>query len=260
MGALFMKPEYDPDDMPDIRRLTNAEKIALARKMHKNILNAFDEIVLATEDWLTMPSTEAFFKKQSERLAEFMQSSGIRNQWQNIIDKRATQGADIVEEIYNYAKKVGTPDALPEYTQAEKIIVNNLCDYNYELIQNVTQEQISNIRGRLIDDFGNGVNPRQTNLKEMQELPGIRGWSPEYRAELIARTETARATNTATLQNYANNGARYVELIVNTDCDECNEHAGQKIPIEEALNEPIFHPNCKCTWVAAKDDTTGLRF
>ena len=256
-----MKPEkkYNNDNNPPTRKLTDHERRALELQIHKNILNGFDEILSATEEWLELESTKNYFFKQSGRLVEFMENSGIRDEWQNIINKRATKGADIIEEVYNYGRNKGLKDIV-EYTQTERRIVNNLADYNYELIKEVTEDHVRSIRGRLIDDFGLGVNPRNTNLKEMTELPGIRGWSPEYRAELIARTETARATNIGTLQQYKADGAQFVELIVNTDCDECGAHAGEKVPIDEALDEPIFHPNCKCTWKPATNDATGLRF
>lgn len=257
-----MKPEDNYNNIDDIppRKLTDHERRLLALKVQRNILKGFDEMISATEEWLQLKSTEQYFFKQSGRLTEFMETSGIRNEWDKIIQARATKGADIIEEIYNYGRNKGLTEEIVEYTQAEHRIVNNLCDYNYELIKEVSEDQIRSIRTRLIDDFGNGVNPRNTNLKEMTELPGINGWTPEYRAELIARTETSRATNIGTLQQYKAEGARFVELVVNTDCDTCGEHAGERVPIDEALNEPIFHPNCKCTWKAATDEATGLRF
>ena len=47
-------------------------------------------------------------------------------------------------------------------------------------------------------------------------------------------------------------------------CDECAEYGEDSsdypngVPIDEALDVGVPHPNCRCTWVVVEDKDTGL--
>lgn len=96
-----------------------------------------------------------------------------------------------------------------------------------------------------------------------------------YRSERIARTETLKASNSATLDAYRQTG--YVTAkawSVNPDaCEQCQEFDGKTVPLDDAfleqgasytvtgddgeqttytndydtIDEPPLHPNCRCT-------------
>lgn len=96
-----------------------------------------------------------------------------------------------------------------------------------------------------------------------------------YRSERIARTETLKASNSATLEAYRQTG--YVTQkawAVNPNaCDECNDYNGKTVPLDDpflslgethtftdsngdeqevvnsydTIEEPPLHPNCRCT-------------
>ena len=224
------------------------------RRLYSSILAGFDEMVLETSQWLESPTARDFYFNQGERLSTFFESSGINDRWQEIINRRAKMGADITEEIYEYARSVNMEDHLIPYTATEKLALNRLCDYNYELIRNVCTDEVMAIRRKLIQDYAEGVNPLQTHLKELQLEP-INGWSPEQRAEVIARTESARTLNVSTLETMRNNGVEYVTLYgCDPSCEECAQYLGERIPIEEALNIEVPHPNCHGVWVRATQD------
>lgn len=217
----------------------------------ENMLKGFEESVNATMDWLQTTEAEAHFSKKQRRLSEFMTESGIRDEWNDIAIKRATKGVAITEEIYEYARRKNMEDYLVPYTEQEKLALNKLCDYNYELIVNVTQDQIQGIRTKLIQDYAEGVNPINTNIKQVLEeiqLEPINNLSPSQRAEMIARTESARTLNTSSLETYRADGITHVSLYGSDQCDECEEYA-KPIPIEEALEIGVVHPNCRCAWL-----------
>ena len=221
----------------------------------KNITDGFTENINETVRWLNSPKAKRFFNQRQGLINEFFETSGINNEWHNICHKRARLGVDVTSEIYEYARKKNMREYTPNYTTTEREALNLLCDYNYNLIVNVTSQQVQGIRYALLEDVASGVNPLQTNIKEhLNEimLDPINGWSPLKRAEVIARTESARVLNTSTLETYRPEGVQYVELIGLDDsetCDDCSDYRDKPVPIDEALNIGVIHPNCRCAWV-----------
>lgn len=101
-----------------------------------------------------------------------------------------------------------------------------------------------------------------------------------YRAERIARTETLKASNSATLDAYRQTG--YVTQkawAVNPDaCEQCEEFEGKTLPLDDTflgvgesytvtddegnekiytndydtIEEPPLHPNCRCTIIPVR--------
>lgn len=222
--------------------------------MYDLMVTGFDSAVGVTWDWLKTPGAKRFYFKQGQRLSTFFKESGIHDEWQNLIDNRARMGADMVEQIYDYARQVQMEDHILPYTEMERASLNRLCDYNYELIRNVTQDEITAIRRQLVSDYAEGVYPLRTSLKQLQLEP-INGFSPERRAEMIARTETARTLNTSTLEVLRGYGIERVVLDgEDAQCDECQRLAEEPVSIDEALRMGVPHPNCRCSWVPAEGE------
>lgn len=67
---------------------------------------------------------------------------------------------------------------------------------------------------------------------------------------MIARTETARAQTTGTLQAYANYGVKEIDVIHSDDgrvCKTCLENkAHNPHPIKDSIDLCPAHPNCRC--------------
>lgn len=71
-----------------------------------------------------------------------------------------------------------------------------------------------------------------------------------YRAERIARTESAFATNEAAAQEYAAEGIDQVEVFDGADCgwtshDDPLKANGRIVSVAESQRTPISHPNCQ---------------
>ena len=231
------------------RTINQAERLQYEALVESNILDGLAETVDEAMTWLSTPEAEAFFKKRNIRMTRFFRESGLEARWDGIIQRRAERGADIAEQIYDFARSLNL-EGVVEYNTRERAILNSICDSQYELVRNTTQGQVQGIRRAILNDVAEGINPLQTSLKQVQLEP-INGMSPTQRAEMIARTETARITNTATLEQYLRDGVTMVELIgggVNC-CEECEALIGRKIPIQEAMDEPCIHPNCRCAWI-----------
>ena len=73
---------------------------------------------------------------------------------------------------------------------------------------------------------------------------GSRAFDPA-RALTIARTEVATAYNHGSLLGYADNGSEHVLVSDGDGDDECAEADGAVWTIDEALADPLAHPNCE---------------
>lgn len=251
--------------MKSYRFFTDAEMGVFENAFLKLFADTFQMNIDNTIAWWVTDEAREFFQQRQGRLTDFFRESGISNEWSSFAEERAKMGADITEQIYNYAREVQNESAIIEYTQIERDALNHLCDYTYELVKDVTEEQIQGIRDCLIQEYAEGRNSRESVLLEKLEqvqLEPIHTFSAEQRARMIARTESKRATNAARLQSMKQDGVKYVTYYCNSDCEVCNEHTGEenKIPVDEAIDgDEIFHPNCNCTPIPVADEN-GLRY
>ena len=101
---------------------------------------------------------------------------------------------------------------------------------------------------------GEGYQTTMRNLMELPLTPIDGNLSVRTRAEMIARTEYARAVNTGTLQAYANYGVE--KVVINTSHDKlvCNYciglEEGNPYTLQEAMKLLPAHPNCRCNYAA----------
>ena len=84
-----------------------------------------------------------------------------------------------------------------------------------------------------------GLGPR-----ELGELLQESAAFDEYRAEMIARTETAYAYNDSAIQSYRALDVEKVTVIDGDTDDQCAPVNGATWTTDEALSNPIGHPNC----------------
>lgn len=72
------------------------------------------------------------------------------------------------------------------------------------------------------------------------------------RPDVLARTETQKATSEGTITAYKDLGVQRVRWLTimddRTDA-ECIENNGKLMTLEEASGQIPIHPNCRCTWV-----------
>lgn len=240
------------------RMLTPDERRRMELLIEENIINGFAELVDRTSEWLSTPAARDFFFERRNQINRFYRESGIEDEWQNIINARATRGADIAEQIYTYARGINS-EGVVDFTPTERNVLNNICDNQYELVRNTTQYEVEGIRRSILQDVAEGVNPRQTSLREVQLQP-INGLSPEQRAVMISRTETATIHNTARLMQFKEDGVELVEWVGGgyaNSCDDCAAMEGQQMTVDEALETPIMHPNCGCTFRAVVVNPPG---
>ena len=148
--------------------------------------------------------------------------------------------------------------------QRQEHLCNDEEHYNFNLVTNLNTELRDGIREVIFNAVaaGDGYQTTMRNLMELPLTPINNNISVRTRAEMIARTEHARAVNTGTLQAYVNYGVSQVEIITAQDglvCDDCLDIESQNPwSISEAQDLLPMHPNCRCAFAAVVDVNEDL--
>lgn len=103
------------------------------------------------------------------------------------------------------------------------------------------------LREFIVAGLADGLSPAQVADSMEAATPGA-AWDPEYRAELIARTEMMTAYNTAALDTYREFGLEMVQAIDGDGDPECAARDGQVFSVDEAADIED-HPNGTLDWV-----------
>jgi SPP1 gp7 family putative phage head morphogenesis protein len=118
-------------------------------------------------------------------------------------------------------------------------------------------------------EAGEGIGDLKNRIKEVYDE------IDSYRATRVARTETLKASNNATVEAYRQTGfVKNKVWVVNPDaCSQCEEFNGKSVPLDDSflplggsytvtdeegnettftnnydtIEEPPLHPNCRCT-------------
>ena len=197
----------------------------------------------------------------------FFRNSGIREKLDELIKYNANDSEDFIRQFYKIGSQLGYDDigGLLAYTQADRIALYNLTQYNFNLVTNLNTELREGIREVIFNAVaaGDGYQVTMRNLMELPLTPINNNISVRTRAEMIARTEHARAVNTGTLQAYANYGIREVEVITVDDdlvCDDCRDAEGKNPhSLQEAQSLLPMHPNCRCSYGAVIESADDLQ-
>ncbi len=130
-------------------------------------------------------------------------------------------------------------------------------------INEVTRRAIDNAlvegirRGYSIAQVVDGVPAEGfVGLKNLSLDNGAIAWS-EYRAEMIARTETATAYNRAALDSYRTLGVKRVRVTDGDGDDLCAPWHNWEGPVDEAPEE-TGHPNCTRDFAPIVEDRKSL--
>ena len=97
------------------------------------------------------------------------------------------------------------------------------------------------------------VNRPEYTVKVIREMAEVKARRlHRYRAQLIARTESANSLSEGIRQGYMQMGVKQLQFVAGPgSCDDCAALDGQIFPIAEAEGVIAVHPGCRCTFVAA---------
>lgn len=196
----------------------------------------------------------------------FFRNSGIEERLDELIKFNASTSEEFIREFYRLGAEQGYDDIEQTlaYTLADEKALFFVSQYNFELIKNVNQELKDGIKKVILESVaaGEGYQTTMSKLMQLPLEPINHNISVRTRAEMIARTEEARAHNTGTLQAYANYGVDMVEVITSHDklvCDYCRDlEAKNPYPIQQAKNLIPAHPCCRCYYTAYLPEPDSL--
>lgn len=167
-------------------------------------------------------------------------------------------GGDAVAAI-NEADRQLLALLTPQYTAAV-VGVRRILSARYGMAAEIPMQPILDAAGQRIvtvNGTARDVVRRQLrdairlNLSDAETERLIRGAVGDtYRAERIARTESAFATNEATAQAYEAEGIDRVEVFDGASCgwtshDDPLKAHGRVVSVAAARRQPIAHPNCQ---------------
>lgn len=231
------------------------------------------EVQELANEWLKNDENVEKYYYMSEQQYDFF--AGLEGEWDEIIAGSHGKVEKLLAKVYEQGSKynpLNDFDMDNVYANAHHNAFQFALNYNFGLIQNLSDDFRGAIKNRIIQSSVEGKNPYKTadDLVEMglQPLPGST-LSPKQRATMIAKTETSRVQNTGMLQDYINQGFKHVLILTAEDnnvCPICLKIAYQYKKDEEvtfenrgkerrldiitnakAGNLPPFHPNCRCT-------------
>jgi len=123
--------------------------------------------------------------------------------------------------------------------------------YTPKFSENLEKVNVERLRAELAEGMkaGESIPELTRRIYETYEDWGFR------RAELIARTETLRASNEAALETYRQSGVVekkiWITYVDEKTCDECLELDGEVVDLDEDFSGGIDaaprHPRCRCS-------------
>lgn len=124
-------------------------------------------------------------------------------------------------------------------------------DFIKSWIDRVSEEIGESITDTTIAEFEKtmkeGVSAGESLAELKARVEKVFSFAVEYRAELIARTETSRGVAEAHRMTYEHYGFTDVEWLLSPDaCSVCEDRATQGWTIKDIAGKIPVHPNCKC--------------
>ncbi len=242
---------FDLNNFLDPTRLAHDEL-----QYYNDLTRLFDKIISHHINWLDSPEARKLFYEDIQNREEYFQA--IDQDLDDIIRDTSLSADKIIEKVYRKGLNYGYKDInrLPVFNDACKYGLKATQEYNFELIQSVSDDLKDGIRHHIFRGIAEGQSihevARAITDSGLQPLKN-KTLSAYQRASLIARTEIARSMTTGRLQSYANYGVKKVKILTAGDDDVCPicRKAEKKIyTLEEASNLVPFHPACRCSVIA----------
>lgn len=272
---------FDMWDEFDITKVDDPKTIRYYDLLENHIKNQID----AGIKWLESDEARDYFFGEAEYQREVF--SALEDEWDEILEAKYPSVDALLDEVYRRGKAKGYTDMRERirYTEADKLALDFVTNYNFNLIQIYDGDVRNQIRNKITEAVIAGehpytVAPKILNIAE-ETLDGS-NFTPKQRATMIARTEISRVQNTGILQSYVNEGYTEVKILTAGDSKVCNLCLSYAFEFEETAEItydnrgeerthnisklvkggkfPPFHPLCRCTYLSvweSKGKPTG---
>ena len=180
-------------------------------------------------------------------------------------------GYDYKDTINNVIKFVKSKKFLTRKYQAFRFLPNTAQNewetftQIYDLRDNLKSHQVRKLREVLVDGFQSNkrmVDIQQDILKKVKPAPlkfndGKFTLKSETRANMLARTETVRATNQGLLDQYESDGIERVQWVASPGertCAFCDSQNGKILSLKEANDNIPAHVSCRCIYLGIESN------
>lgn len=178
--------------------------------------------------------------------------------WNDSLAKGISQPyRDLVVTTAQAAAKKAGADLSPNDPLLSRFMTKYVMERSTQLNATTKEAVADVIRGV----FESGVDADQLNQlvldKVREQFDGYEQW----RANRIARSETAIGYNHANILGFAQADVEEVEVVDGTDDDICEAANGEVWTLSESLSDPIGHPNCTRSFIpiVPEDDEESRR-
>ena len=155
--------------------------------------------------------------------------------------------AEAMNEIIQNIVKTANLNLTPRGANAEltKGILSDIC---FIYVSNVGKDIQTELQKIGVECYNNKMAPRETAKVIGERIDTF----STTRCQTIARTETIRASNLSNHVQARTDGAMSYTVHCNAGaCDHCIAEYGENedtvYDINDTVNLPPFHPNCRCT-------------
>lgn len=205
-------------------------------------------------EWLDLQVEDGLLETTIEPVAG---QNATSSRWMNVYLRqsyhRGVEHAEYAVEAQGYSVDSEDLQSIFQGTQhAEQ--AGLLFTRAYAELDGVSSDMQTKLRRILTTGLTSGDHPEVIARNIDDEIDDI----TRRRARAIARTETSRAANEATLTRFETLGAEEMEIMAevltanDSDvCDECLDLAKETYTIKEARGLLPQHPFCRCTFVSA---------
>jgi SPP1 gp7 family putative phage head morphogenesis protein len=182
----------------------------------------------------------------------------------------------IGNEVYEHLQYVADhPEVVGRFDVENPNVQEFIQDYSYKFAEEAMTNLVEEVRGVIDDGMSEGLGNREISSM-LQEVFDYRESS--Y-SDLVARTETIRASNAGAIESYKQSGVvRAKEWLCTEDdrlCEFCSAMNGTIIELDdnffdegddftlgknslamdyEDVGGPPLHPNCRCTLIPVVDE------
>lgn len=193
------------------------------------------------------------FEKQKEEILNNLKkkksTKGLIDRVMIDKDKEVKATVKIIEPLY-YSSLIDAGDEAADFIGMERIDIENLPGVQ-KWVSNVAQKYSKEMTETTIEDLsavlqdgidaGEGVTDIGNRIEDYFKDIGA------YRSDMIARTETARATTEGHSTYWEEMGFEKAEWLLAPDaCSICEELSQREWSMKDISSEIPAHPNCKC--------------
>ena len=151
--------------------------------------------------------------------------------------------SEIIQKIIDVVTISKLPKGMNQ--SLTKGVISECC---YTYVSGVTKEMQTEMQKFAVECYNKKMTPVEIAKALGERFDNL----TKARCQAIARTETMRASNLANLIQARNRGAKGYTVFCNKGaCDYCiaeyGKHEDTVYDINDTVNFPPLHPNCRCT-------------